>query len=88
MARSGPINRGGQARAARKGVELRTLRGVITTEVDQSRALGVADRPPVGHVDWRLEVEVDAPQETIDELKERADARPGVYCLRTRSTSR
>lgn len=69
--------------AAREGVDLRTLRGVITTEVDQSRALGVDDQPPVEHVDWRLEVEAEAPQETIDEIKERADARcPGVYCLR------
>ena len=69
--------------AAREGVELRTLRGVITTEVDQSRALGLSDRPPVEHVEWRLEVDADASQETIDELKERADTRcPGVYCLR------
>ncbi len=69
--------------AARDGIELRALRGVITTEVDQSRALGLGGRPPVEHVEWRLEVEADAPWETIDELKERADARcPGVYCLR------
>ena len=69
--------------AALEGVQLRALRGVITTEVDQSRALGVDDRPPVEHVDWHLEIEADAPKEAIDELKERADARcPGVYCLR------
>ena len=30
--------------AAREGIELRALRGVITTEVDQSRALGVESR--------------------------------------------
>ena len=52
-------------------------------EVDQSRALGLDDLPPVEHVHWRLEVDADAPEQTIDELKERADARcPGVYCLR------
>ena len=69
--------------AAREGIELRALRGVIATEVNQSRALGVNDRPPVEQVDWHLEVDADAPAETIDELKERADARcPGVYCLR------
>ncbi len=69
--------------AAREGVELRALRGVITTAVDQSRALGLGDRPPVEHVDWSLEVEADAPPQMIDELKQRADARcPGVYCLR------
>ena len=56
---------------------------MITTEVDQSRALGLGERPPVEHVEWRLEVEADAPQEEIDQLKERADVRcPGVYCLR------
>ena len=69
--------------AAREGVELRALRGVITTAVDQSRALGLGDRPPVEHVDWHLEVEADAPPQTIDALREQADARcPGVYCLR------
>ncbi len=69
--------------AAREGVELRALRGVITTEVDQSRALGLGDRPPVEHVEWHLEIEADAPEATIDDLKDRADARcPGVYCLR------
>ena len=69
--------------AAREGIELRALRGVITTEVDQSRALGVDDRPPVEHVDWHLEIEADAPVETIDALREQADARcAGVYCLR------
>jgi len=69
--------------AAREGVELRALRGVITTEVDQSRSLGLSDRAPVEHVEWHLEVEADAPVETIDALREQADARcPGVYCLR------
>ena len=69
--------------AAREGVELRALRGVITTAVDQSRALGLGNPPPVEHVDWSLEVEADAPPQRIDELKQRADARcPGVYCLR------
>ena len=69
--------------AAREGIALWALRGVITTEVDQSRALGLDDRPPVEPVDWRLEVAADAPQQAIDDLKDRADARcPGVYCLR------
>lgn len=69
--------------AARGGVELRALRGVVTTEVDQSRSLGLSDRAPVEHVEWHLDVEADAPVETIDALREQADARcPGVYCLR------
>ncbi len=69
--------------AAREGVELRALRGVITTEVDQSRSLGLSERAPVEHIEWHLDVKADASTETIDALKERADARcPGVYCLR------
>ena len=69
--------------AAREGVELRALRGVITTEVDQSRSLGLSDRAPVEQVEWHLEVEAEAPVETIDALREQADARcAGVYCLR------
>ena len=71
------------AEAARLGVELRALRGTVTTEVDQSRALGVSERPPVEGVGWRLEVEAAAPPQALDRLKEQADARcPGVYCLR------
>lgn len=69
--------------AARLGVELRALRGTITTEVDQSRALGVSDRPPVEGVAWSLDVDADAPSEVLGRLKEQADERcPGVYCLR------
>ena len=69
--------------AARLGVELRGLRGTITTEVDQSRALGVSERPPVDGVTWSLDVEADAGPDVLDRVKERADARcPGVYCLR------
>jgi hypothetical protein len=33
--------------AARDGIELTALRGTIRTEVDQTRALGVTDKPPV-----------------------------------------
>jgi uncharacterized OsmC-like protein len=70
--------------AARLGVELRSLRGTVTTEVDQARALGVSDRPPVEGVTWSLEVDAAAPADVLDRLKEQADARcPGVYCLRS-----
>ena len=69
--------------AARLGVELRSLRGTVTAEVDQARALGVSDRPPVEGVTWSLEVDAAAPADVLDRLKEQADARcPGVYCLR------
>lgn len=69
--------------AARAGVELRALRGTITTEVDQSRALGVSERPPVEQITWELDVDADASAELLDELRSRADDRcPGAYCMR------
>jgi len=69
--------------AAKQGIELRRLRATAQAEVDQSRALAVSDRPPVQRVDWTLDVDADAPRETLDELKRLADDQcPGVYCLR------
>ena len=69
--------------AARRGVELHGLRARIETDVDQSRALGVSDNPPVEHIDWHLDVDADAPPEVLEELKQAADAHcPGVYCIR------
>ena len=69
--------------AAREGVELRALRGTITTEVDQSRALGASNRAPVEQVAWELAVDADAPADVLERLRARADERcPGVYCMR------
>lgn len=68
--------------AARDDIALTALRGTITTEVDQTRALGVTDNPPVEQVTWALQVEADAPDEMLQQLKARADERcPGVYCM-------
>ncbi len=69
--------------AARAGVELRALRGTITTEVDQSRALAVSERPPVEQITWELDVDADASAELLEDLRSLADDRcPGVYCMR------
>lgn len=69
--------------AARAGIELRALRGTITTEVDLSRALGASERPPVEEITWELDVDADAPAAQLDDLRSRADERcPGVYCMR------
>ncbi len=69
--------------AAREGVELRALRGTITTEVDLSRALGVSDRPPVEQITWQLDVDTDASPKVLEGLRDLADERcPGVYCMR------
>jgi uncharacterized OsmC-like protein len=69
--------------AARRGVELRGLRARLEADVDQSRALGVTDNPPVDHIDWYLHVDADAPTEMLEELKQTADEHcPGAYCIR------
>lgn len=69
--------------AARQGVEVRALRARASAEIDQTRALGLSDNPPTERIDWRLEVEADAPREQLDEIKRLADERcPGVWCLR------
>jgi uncharacterized OsmC-like protein len=69
--------------AARDGIPLAALRGTITTKVDQTRALGVTDNPPVEQVTWSLQVQADASDEALHQIKIRADERcPGVYCMR------
>lgn len=69
--------------AARRGVELRALRARVETNVDLSGALGVSDRPPVDRIDWRLEADADAPDETLEDLRRSADEHcPGAYCIR------
>ena len=65
-----------------RGVELRSLRARVYTNVDMSRALGVSDRPPVEGIDWHLEVESDASAKVLDEIKNDSDERcPGAYCI-------
>jgi hypothetical protein len=69
--------------AARRGIELRALHARVETDVDQSRALGVSDRPPVERIDWYLEVDADAPADVLRELRQFADDHcPGAYCIR------
>ena len=69
--------------AARRGVELRGLRARVEANVDLSRALGVSDRPPVDRLHWRLEVDADAEDAVLEDLREAADEHcPGAYCIR------
>lgn len=69
--------------AALAGVELRSLRAVVTTDFNMAYALGVGDAPPVERLDWELVVEADAAPERLEELKAAADAHcPGAYCIR------
>ena len=69
--------------AARRGVELRSLRARVEADVNLARALGVSDQPPVDHIDWHLDVDADAVDDVLDELKRAADDHcPGAYCIR------
>ncbi|HSD80287.1 MAG TPA: OsmC family protein [Solirubrobacteraceae bacterium] len=69
--------------AARRGVELRALRARVEATVDLAHALGIADVPPVDRIDWRLEVDADAGDDVLDELKALADDHcPGAWCIR------
>jgi uncharacterized OsmC-like protein len=69
--------------AAVRGVEIRSLRARVATELDMSRALGVSDRPPVEAIDWYLEVDADAPAAVLAEIKTDSDERcPGAFCIR------
>ena len=68
--------------AAREGVEIRSLRARVRTEMNMSRALGVSDLPPVEGIDWFLEVDADADAETLGRIKAISDERcPGAYCI-------
>lgn len=68
--------------AAMQGVELKALRARVETSVDMSRALGVSERPPVDGIDWYLEVESDAGDEALEQIKAYSDERcPGAYCI-------
>lgn len=69
--------------AARKGIEIRSLRATVESSVDMSRALGVSERPPVDSISWKLDVDAEASAEQLDAIKELADANcPGAYCIR------
>jgi len=69
--------------AALAGVELRSLRALVTTDFNMAYALGVGDAPPVQRLDWELVVEADASAELLEQLKAAADAHcPGAYCIR------
>ena len=69
--------------AAKAGIEIRSLRARAHAEVDQTRALGVTENPPVERIEWSLEVDAETSRERVDELKRLADERcPGVWCVR------
>lgn len=68
--------------AARHGIELRGLHARLTTEVDQTRALGITDNPPVQGIEWTLDVDSDASAAELEGLKRSADEHcPGVWCI-------
>ena len=59
------------------------MRARVRTEMNMSRALGVSEMPPVEGIDWYLEVDADASEEQLAEIKELSDERcPGAYCIK------
>ncbi len=69
--------------AARRGIELRSLRARVEADVNLARAVGVGEQAPVNHIDWHLDVDADAPSDVLDELKHAADDHcRGAYCIR------
>ncbi len=68
--------------AARRGIELRSLRARVEADVNLARALGVANRPR-STTSTGTSIDADAPSDVLDELKHAADDhRPGAYCIR------
>jgi uncharacterized OsmC-like protein len=68
--------------AAGAGVQLRSMRVFGESEMDFSRAFGVADKTVIREVHISLDVDADAPPEKIQELKELALHRcPAIFCL-------
>lgn len=69
--------------AAVHGIEIKALRAHAQAQIDQTRALGLSDRPPVEQIDWELDIDTDADPGTLAKLKRLADEHcPGAFCLR------
>ena len=70
------------AHAAMEGVALRKLEVEAEGHIDVSQVFGLSDDPIVEEVRWRVTVDSDADDETLEKLKELAEERcPAVYCL-------
>ncbi len=70
------------ALAAMEGVALRKLEVETEGHIDVSKVFGLSDDPIVEEVRWRVVVDSDADDQTIERLKKLAQERcPAVYCL-------
>ena len=70
------------ALAAMEGVALRKLEVETEGHIDVSKVFGLSDDPIVEEVRWRVVVDSDADDQTIERLKKLAEERcPAVYCL-------
>lgn len=69
--------------AALEGVQLRSLHVRSTADLNFARFFGVSEAPALDALRWEVEVESDAPQETLDRLLRLAEERcPATWCLR------
>jgi uncharacterized OsmC-like protein len=71
------------ALAAMEGVALRKLEVETEAHINVSKVVGLSDDPIVEEVRWRVVVDSDADDQTIERLKKLAEERcPAVYCLK------
>lgn len=70
------------ALASMEGVALRKLEVEAEAHIDVSKVFGLSDDPIVEEVMWKVVVDSDADDQTIERLKKLAEERcPAVYCL-------
>jgi len=68
--------------AAQEGVELKSLKVEVESDVSFAKVFGVSDAPIIEEVRIELQVESEAGEEKIDEIAKLAEERcPGVYCM-------
>ncbi len=68
--------------AAMEGVELRALRIRLRLSVDFSTALGLDRRPPLSAFRFEVEVDTDATDDRVQEVKRLADERcPAIWAM-------
>jgi uncharacterized OsmC-like protein len=68
--------------ATMEGVTLTKLEVEAESHIDISKAMGLSDNPIVEEVRWKVIVDSDADEETIERLKNLAEERcPAVNCL-------
>ena len=68
--------------AGMEGVNLKKLDIEAEANIDVSKVLGLSDKPIVEEVRWKVTIDSDADDPTLEKLKKLAEERcPAVFCL-------